>query len=170
MTSGCGSAALYYTPSDSSPPAKISPRPPLPPRSATGRRKCCFLLTPCFGFCSLPFSATPRLRVEVFSSVVWLRLCRSVLHLFELFATRDDSGVTLAPEGRQIVGCGSAAPWGSQFWLRARFPVGAAGRSRAQPGPCAPRRFPWTAPASLTPVRQASPAAWPVPWPGESQT
>src|ERR1035441_5777857 len=33
----------------------------------------------------------------------WLRLRRSVLHLFKFFAARDDSAVTLAPEGHQIV-------------------------------------------------------------------
>src|ERR1039458_10155816 len=33
----------------------------------------------------------------------WLRLRRFVLHPFEFFAARDDSAVTLAPEGRQIV-------------------------------------------------------------------
>ena len=34
---------------------------------------------------------------------VWLRLRCFVLHPFEFFAARDDSAVTLAPEGRQIV-------------------------------------------------------------------
>jgi hypothetical protein len=36
-------------------------------------------------------------------SIVWLWLRRCVLHPFEFFAVRDDSAVTLAPEGRQIV-------------------------------------------------------------------
>jgi hypothetical protein len=40
----------------------------LPPRSTTERRRCCFLLTLCFDLCSLPFSASPRLRGEIFSS------------------------------------------------------------------------------------------------------
>jgi len=38
---------------------------------ATGRCWCCFLLTPCFVLCF--FSAAPRLRVAVSSSVPWLR-------------------------------------------------------------------------------------------------
>ena len=93
---GCGAAVLYYTSLNSSLPAEIIAQSALTisvlflatnsSRSQPcglsessafhhGRRKACFLLALCFGFCSLPFS---RLRGDVFSSVVWLRLRRIV--------------------------------------------------------------------------------------------
>src|ERR1039457_3757115 len=53
-----------------------------------------------------PRAVRPGLRafaLRALCGVRWLRLCRSVLHPFEFVAARDDSAVTLAPEGRQIL-------------------------------------------------------------------
>jgi hypothetical protein len=101
-----------------------------------------------------PRAVRPGLRsfaLRALCGVRWLRLCRSVLHPFEFFAARDDSAVTLAPEGRQILNlaqCVSTgngvkdrrAPerggrtgdecffrppgFGNVFWLRLRRSVG----------------------------------------------
>ena len=97
-------AALYYTPLNSSPPAKISPRPPLPPQAGASAA-CSSLLVLAFVLC-----LSPRLRASALKSFLW----------------------------------------GSQSWLRARFPAGSAGRS--------PRLSPaWIATLVSTPPLPAMP-------------
>src|ERR1035441_9074533 len=82
-------AAMYYTPLNSSPPAKISPRPPLPPRSTNGQAPVPFPPHCLFWFLLLVFLrgsalksflrrlvAAPPLRITSVQFLRWLRRFR----------------------------------------------------------------------------------------------
>ena len=101
-------APLYYAPSTSSPPAKISPGPLLPPRAPPQEgASAASSLTTCFGSCSLPFSAAQR-RVEAFLRPFGCGLlpCGARLSACRRLSSRRSSNCRETPGRSPAAGCG----------------------------------------------------------------